>query len=140
MGENAPMKAGRWTRAERRLAEAVGSAVKRLLSHGAVGPLMPSAIEKELEGRRVNYQGEEVGTFHKLTLEQVLLALPLRGHGGSIDISQFLSASSNNFLKNPFKAVVPDVGQELPKLQGKIHVEGREMNEIALELVKRNVC
>ena len=76
MGEYAPMKAGRWTSAERQLADAVGTAVKRLLSHGRVGPFAPSAIEKELEGRRVNYQGEEVGTCHPLTLEQVLPALP----------------------------------------------------------------
>lgn len=140
MGEIAPMKAGRWTSAERRLAEAIGTAVKRLLSHGRVGPFEPSAIEKELEGRRVNYQGEEVGTCHPLTKEQVLPALPPKEHGGSIALSQFLSASTNNFLKNPSKSVVPDVGQEIPKLQGKIHVGNNEIDGIAAELVERNVC
>lgn len=37
-------------------------------------------------------------------------------------------------------SVVPDVGQEIPKLQGKIHVGHNEMHEIAAELVQRKVC
>jgi hypothetical protein len=37
-------------------------------------------------------------------------------------------------------SVVPDVGQEIPKLQGKIHVGHNEMDEIAAELVQRKVC
>lgn len=46
MGEYAPMKAGRWTSAERQLADAVGTAVKRLLSHGRVDLLRPPPLKK----------------------------------------------------------------------------------------------
>ncbi|CAL1162770.1 unnamed protein product [Cladocopium goreaui] len=42
-------------------------------------------LEKELLGKRVNYSGEEVGTCHKLTFEQIAPALPPAEHGGSID-------------------------------------------------------
>lgn len=36
--------------------------------------------------------------------------------------------------------MVDDVGQDLPKLQGKIHADPKEMEHIANELVQRGVC
>lgn len=135
-----PFLPGRWSKSERRLANAVGSAVDRLLSHGHAEPVDVTAVEKDLESRRINYAGEEVGKCHNLTMDQVKPALPPKEHGGSIDITKFLSASSCDFLRYPHKSVVEDVGQELPKLQGKIHATSEEMALIASELVERGVC
>ena len=139
-GAQAPFRPGRWSKSERRLAEAVGKAVDRLLDLGRADRFEPAEIEKELRGRRLNYDGEEIGICHALTLGQVLPALPPPDHGGSIDLVRFLSESSVAFLRHPSKHVVDDVGQDLPKLQGKIHIAGGEVDGIARELVRRNIC
>ena len=96
--------------------------------------------EKELKSRRVGYTGEEIGTCHRLTMKQVLPSLPPAEHGGSIDILNFVSKSTQFFLRNPLKMVMKDEGQDLPKLQGKIHVEEGSKMMLAKEVVSRNVC
>ena len=131
---------GGWNKPERRAVEAVGMAVDRLLCHGRVSCQIDPLMEKELLNKRVNYQGEEVGCCHKLTLEQVLPALPPKEHGGAIDCLDFVSDSTKALLINPHKSLLPDSGQDLPRLQGKVHAEPGEMDLIADELVKRGVC
>ena len=122
----APFPAGRWTKAECKI---------RWQHRGFSEP-----VEKELRGRRVNYEGEEVGTRRPLSLEQVLPALPPKDCGGSIDLARFLSASSCAFLRDPMKHLVEDTGQPLPRLQGKVHVRDGGLDSIANELVHRGVC
>lgn len=102
-------------------------------------PCEPSYIE-ELRKKRINYQGEEVGICHKLTLRQVLPALPPVEHGGSINAVDYLSARSRYLMEHPLESVLPDDGRILPKLQGVIHAGPEEMKLIAEELVQRGVC
>ena len=139
-GSPGPFPKGGWTKAEQRLVSAVERSVDRLMCHGQDTEISPSLIEKELKGKRVNYQGEETCTCHSLTLEQVTAALPPAEHGGSIELTRFLSESSVAFLQQPSKSIVEDTGQELPKLQGKIHIDGSDVDSIAQELVTRGVC
>lgn len=139
-GAVGPLRAMGWSKAERRLVESVRKSVDRLAEHHLAAGIEPSLVEKDLQGKRVNYAGEEVGTCHQLTLQQLLPALPPPEHGGSIDLCRFISQSSVEFLMNPMKNVVEDVGQTLPKLEGKIHVHEGEMEGIADELVRRGVC
>ena len=135
-----PLERGGWSKAEKRAVKAIGEGVTRLLRHGTVKVPMDPNLEKELRSKRINYQGEEVGICHKLTLEQVLPSLPPAEHGGSIDICEFVSIHTRMMLLNPGKCILGDVGQKLPKLQGRIHAEVGQMESIADELVKRNVC
>ena len=139
-GAAKPFLKGSWSRAEQKLVSAVEISVDRPMSHGQSVVACPSLAEKELRGKRVNYQGEEVGTCHKLTFEQVVAALPPAEHGGSIELTRFLSESSASFLRYPQKSVVEDVGQELPNLRGRIHIEASDTDAIASELVRRGVC
>eukprot|EP00435_Cladocopium_sp_Y103_P042351 s553_g11.t1 len=139
-GHQQPIPQGSWSKPERKLADAVGLSVKRLMSHGQVAHRDFAALEKELRGKRVKYTGEEVGVCHELTMEQVLPSLPPAEHGGSINILHFVSESTKFFLQNPRKMVVEDVGQELPKLQGRLHVQKGCEIELGKELVKRGVC
>jgi len=139
-GHERPFLPGSWTKLERKLVNAVGLSVKRLLGHGQAEHRDFAALEKELRSKRVNYAGEEVGTCHEITLAQVLPSLPPPEHGGSIDILKFVSESTGYFLRNPQKMVVEDCGQELPKLQGKLHVEKGTELRLANELVSRGVC
>ena len=135
-----PLVEGGWNKAERRVVKAIGEGVTRLLCHGTVKTELDPGLEKELRSKRVNYQGEEVGTCHKLTFEQVLPSLPPADHGGAIDICQFVSIQTRSMLLNPGRCVLEDDGQQLPKLQGRVHAEEGHMERIADELVSRNVC
>ena len=131
---------GSWSKAELRVTEAIGLAIRRMLSHGAIRRHCMPSEEKELMKKRINYQGEEVGVCHKLTFEQVLPALPPVEHGASISCVDFVSEQTKEWLLNPGRSLVSDVGQELPKLQGKVHVAPDHIGRIADELVRRGVC
>lgn len=135
-----PLTSGGWNKAEKRVAKAIGEGVKRLLCHGTAKTVFDPAMEKDLRSKRVNYQGEEVGVCHRLTFEQVLPSLPPSDHGGAIDFCDFVSVHTRSLLLNPGKSILDDVGQDLPKLQGRIHAEPGHIERIARELVNRNVC
>ena len=104
-----------------------------------------AALEKELLARRVGYDGEEVGICHILSLSlslsfaQVLPALPPKEHGGSIPVDNFLSEGTKHWLNFPEKLVVEDVGQVLPRLQGRMRIVPEDVNSIAHILVERGV-
>ena len=141
-GPAVPLSPGGWNQAEKRVATAIVGGVRRLLQHGQDCIEFDELMEKELKSRRVNYQGEEVGICHKLSLDQVLPALPPKEHGGCIDAVSLVSTHTKyiNMLMNPNRCVVDDKGQDLPKLQARVHVQQGEIDAIARELVERNVC
>ena len=139
-GSAAPLSPGGWNQAEKRVATAIEGGVRRLLHHGRDCIVFDELMEKELKSRRVNYQGEEVGICHKLSLDQVLPALPPKEHGGCIEAISLVSNHTKYMLMNPNRCVVDDKGQVLPKLQARVHVQTGEIDDIARELVQRNVC
>eukprot|EP00435_Cladocopium_sp_Y103_P035097 s361_g9.t1 len=139
-GDSSPLRPGGWSKAERRVAKAIGLAVDRLLSHGRDRHPLEPGLEKELRGKRLNYAGEEIGTCQKLTLAQVVPALPPAIHGGAINAVDFLSPHSRDLMLNPNKSLLVDDGRVLPRLKGIIHAEAGEMDGIADELVKRGIC
>eukprot|EP00438_Fugacium_kawagutii_P012906 Skav224010 [mRNA] locus=scaffold2932:91460:93807:+ [translate_table: standard] len=139
-GFGGPLKEGGWSKAEKVAMRAIGGSVSRALCRGhASVPCDPKTID-ELKKKRVNYQGEEVGVCHKLTLRQVLPALPPAEHGASIRAVDFLCEHSAYLMNNPEESILPDDGRTLPKLKGIIHAEPSEMKAIAQELVCRGVC
>ena len=135
-----PFLPGRWSRPEKLLAEAVAEAVGRFQAHGQTVAPDISEVEKELRGKRVNYVGEEVGVCHELTLSQVVSSLPPQTHGGIIDVLDFVSPLTRELLISPEELVVEDFGQELPKLQGRVHVKDDDLMPICKELIERGVC
>lgn len=139
-GYGKPCREGNWSAAERRAVKAIGSGVSRLLSHGqAFLPVDPN-LDRELRSRKVNYQGEEVGVCHRLTLEQVLPSLPPKGHGGSINALDFVSRHTRELLLHPSRSILEDDGRKLPRMKGIIHADEGEMQLIADELVDRGIC
>ena len=139
-GVTSPMEGGRWSKAERRVAQAVGQGVNRFLDHGPMGVTVDPNLESDLKSRKVNYRGEEVGTCKRLTLAQVLPALPPKEHGGSIRAVDFVSEHTKRLLNNPEWSILEDDGRKLPKLKGIVHADPHEMQLIADELVERGVC
>ena len=139
-GSNHPLEEGGWSNSELRVSRAIGLSIERVMSHGAAHRPFSEDEQKELQKKRVNYQGEEIGVCHKLSLEQVLPALPPPEHGGSILTTDFVSEQTKGWLLNPGRSLLDDVGQDVPRLQAKIHVVDNEMDDIAAELVSRGVC
>eukprot|EP00435_Cladocopium_sp_Y103_P069428 s503_g33.t1 len=135
-----PFPTGPWNKQEKLLVKAVGASIVRMRSHGQAECNDFASLDKELRSRRVDYTGDEVGVCHKLTFEQVLPALPPKEHGGAVRVVDFVSESTRSFLENPDKLVKADVGQELPRLQGRVHMEKGDVEKIADELVDRGVC
>lgn len=135
-----PFLPGTWSKREKRLACAVEHSVQRLQSHGPVAAVDLADVEKGLLSSRVSYEGEEIGVCHKLSYSQVLPALPPIGHGGSIEVCNFVGGTTKYWLERPEMLLVEDTGQALPKLQGRIHVEQGEIGKISQELVNRGVC
>lgn len=119
---------------------AVEQSAETLAHHGRAEHLDIDGLEKDLKSKRINYVGEEGGICHKLTLEQVLPSLPPKEHGDSIDVRNFVCETTQRLLNDPRSFVEDDVGQHLPKLQGKIHIEGKDVDRISAELVERGVC
>lgn len=116
------------------------SSVQRMMATGSAMEMSSDVVKNELGGKRVTYTGEEVNVCVPLTYKQVLPPLPPASHGGAIDVLKFVSSSTKAFLLDPRRLVVEDVGQPLPKLQGKIHVLGDDIKRISDELVSRGVC
>ena len=139
-GYSRPLSHGPWNKLERRCIEAIGGAVDRLLCHGSETLMFDNAKEKKLKSVRINYQGEEVGICHQLSLEQILPALPPPEHGGVIDTLEFVGPQTRHWLQHPEDLLIKDDGRELPKLNAKIHIAPGEIDGIAQELVKRGVC
>ncbi len=122
------------------LAKAVELSVVRFESLGDAENPDLAEVEKELRAKRVNYYSEKKWVCTPLTLKQVVPALPPKDHGGAIDILRLVSQVTRQLLLHPERLVVEDIGQEFPKMRGKVHVKPGELDGIADELVERGIC
>ena len=139
-GHSSPLNPGDWRKAEKRCVLAIGRAVDRLLSRGDVAVAFDETREKKLKSVRLNYQGEEMGSCHKLTLRQVLPALPPKEHGGVIDCLDFVGPLTKHLLTNPEECLLDDLPLSFTLPKAKIHIAEGERMGIATELVDRGVC
>lgn len=140
VGAGGPLMPGKWCLTEKCMATSLKATVERFAVHELDEHNDFVSLEKELASRRVSYTGEEYGVCHPLSLSQILPALPPKEHGGAIDLLQLVSGTTRHLLLHPESLEAEDVGQELPKLQGKIHVRMGELNGVADELVSRGIC
>ena len=139
VGAGGPLAPGKWCAIEKALAASVSTTVCRFETNDCEHVDFP-ALEKELVSKRVSYTGEEFGVCNPLSLRQILPALPPKEHGGVIDVLELVSPITRDLLLHPEKLEIEDVGQEFPKLQGRVHVRPGELDAIADELVTRGVC
>ena len=139
-GFPAPLEVLPWSALERRAVLSLRQAVQRFLQLGGSLPAKVDAVSAELREKKVGYSGEEVSTVEPLPLEQVLPALPPFEHGGSINILDFVDEGTQDLLLNPQRLLLEDVGQELPKLQARVHCKEGDLIPLCHELVSRNIC
>ena len=133
---------GKWRASDLLAINSMRKGVKAFLTNSKDSEVESTIAElrKELAVKRVNYVGEETLHCFPLTPEQMKPALPPAEHGGCVIALDWVSGLTRDFLLHPEKAVQPDVGQKLPKLQGKIHVAPQYLDDVIGELISRNVC
>lgn len=73
----------------------------------------PVQIKGELANKDIGHGGEEIGKVEKLNLEQITPSLPSVERGGSIKLD-WLSKSTKELLKEPYRLMIADTGQSLP--------------------------
>ena len=100
----------------------------------------PEQIKEDLDKRDIGYAGEEVGKVEKLSKVQILPSLPPQGRGGSVRLVDWVSASTRRLLEDPRLSEVEDLGQEIPRLQGRVHIAPGEQLGVASLLVERGIC
>ncbi|CAL1140246.1 unnamed protein product [Cladocopium goreaui] len=131
---------GRWRKTDVSAVDNVRAAVQRALAEDTTVPRSAREVEKELSLRFVSYTGEEVPRMEPLSLAQITPALPPPGHGGSVDVTQWTSGRTRSFLLHPDDCVVVDEGQQLPRLQSKVHIVEEDRMKVAELLVERGIC
>lgn len=131
---------GRWRKTDVSAVANVRAAVQRALAEDTTVPRSAREVEKELSLRFVSYTGEEVPRMEPLSLAQITPALPPPGHGGSVDVTQWTSGRTRTFLLHPDDCVVVDEGQQLPRLQSKVHIVEEDRMKVAELLVERGIC
>ena len=97
-------------------------------------------VLKDFSKKTISYTGEEICKAEPLSVYRVSPALPPEGHGGSISCTDWVSGSTKWYLENPRSCLVADTGQELPRLQAKVHIVPGEEKALAELLVRRNIC
>ena len=132
--------AGRWRKVEVTAVSTLRATVERTLQQDFWLSRTVAAVEKELSARFVSYSGEEVPKMEVLSFERGRAALPPEGHGGSIPVLEWTKGRTRTFLMHPEECVAEDVGQTLPKLQAKVHIETADRLRFAELLVSRGVC
>lgn len=124
-----------------RAAAATHAAVERFLRLGGRSEGSPDAIRGELKGIRISYTGEEMGTCHTLTREQVLPALPAGEHGASVDVMTLLSDGTRRLLQDPVLPHCPCSWPRVaPSSSYKAHCSTEELLPLCEELVGRQIC
>ncbi|CAK9117514.1 unnamed protein product, partial [Durusdinium trenchii] len=98
------------------------------------------SIKHDLNTRDIGYGGEEIGKVEQLAADQIKPSLPPIGKGGCIRIVDWVSPSTRRLLESPELLEVLDCGQEVPRLQGRVHIQPGQKGEVAKLLVERGVC
>ena len=136
---NATRACSRPTAVQRDLMSSIRAAVDRILMDDSHVLWGVSEIKEDFQKRTVSYSGE-ICKAEALSLARIKPGLPPEGHGGSIEAVKWVGGRTRELLLNPLGCLCPDVGQDLPRLQGKVHIVREEALTVAMELVRRGIC
>ena len=114
--------------------------VERVLKDDCLIDWSVNDIRDDFNKKSVSYSGEEVCKAEPLSLARIRPGLPPEGHGGSISAVDWVGERARELLLDPLGCLIPDTGQQLPRLQGKVHIEAGDRLSVAQELVRRGIC
>ena len=128
------------TKVQASFLESIEMNIKQILRDDSFLAWKEKDIVEDFDKRLISYTGEEVPKAEPLSVYRTAAALPPEGHGGCINIEEFVTGRTKWLLQNPRSCVVEDDGQRLPKLQSKVHVKAGEELALAKLLVARGIC
>ena len=128
------------SKAQDEFLRSIEGSVKRWLADDARLIWKGEDIERDFARKTVSYTGEEICKAEPLSVYRVAPALPPVGHGGAINCTAWVDGATKWYLENPKACLLPDTGQDLPRLRAKVHIAPGEELELAKLLVERNVC
>lgn len=133
--------AGRAKKVHWECLKSVHRRVENVLGEVQVGAVWGlKEIKQDLDSRDIGYGGEEIGKVEQLTAEQIMPSLPPLGRGGSIRLVDWVSPSTRRLIESPELLEISDSGQEVPRLQGRVHIRAGQKKEVANLLVERGIC
>ena len=115
-------------------------AIQRTLKFDCGPPLEFEKVGSELVSAKVDYGGIEIGRCEKLTLEQILPALPPLGRGGSVQLIEHVSEGTKRILEAPEKLLKGSFDHPRPKVPGSVHFGGGEKRKVCDKLIRRGIC
>lgn len=133
-GKDAP------TKPQQAVLRAIKEGVVRVLSEDEEMDWDLEDVRADISKKLTSYTGEEIGTPEEITLEQMIPALPPASHGGSIPVVDWLEGRTRWLVTHPDERILEDHGQELPKLQKKVHIKQDESLQVGKALVERGIC
>ena len=131
---------GKCTAMQQDLLKSVEKSISRLLTDDVDFGWDGFDIEEDFKKRTLSYEGEEIAKAEELCVSRVEPALPPKEHGGSIELSDWIEGRTRVLLENPEMCLQADVGQELPRLQARVHIKAGEERQLAELLVQRRIC
>ena len=139
-GETGVLGAGSPSKPQVCLLESVQRNVSQLLVDDEQLVWEEKDILEDFNKRLISYSGEEVPKAEPLSVYRAAGALPPEGHGGCIRrCVDFVKGKTKWFLSHPRSCLLDDVGQKLPKLQSRVHVQQGEELALARLLVGQNI-
>ena len=139
-GKKLGLQVGKATGGQSEMLRAIERTCKQVLDDDVNIVWEEKEVELDLSKKTLSYEGEEIAKAEPLCIERVEPALPPDGHGGAINLCDWVTGRTLWYLNNPEACIEDDVGQPLPKLQAKVHVSSSERLPLAQLLVKRNIC
>ena len=131
---------GKPSKPQTALLESVERSVVQVLKDDVRFSWREQDILSDFDKKLLSYTGEEIPKAEPLSCFRVAAALPPEGHGGCIKVEDFLMGKTKWYLLNPRSCIVEDEGQQLPKLQSKVHIRSGEELSLARLLVSRGIC
>ena len=128
------------SRAQMEFLNSIEGNVKRWLEDDCEISWKKSDVVHDFSKKMVSYNGVEICKAEPLSVYRVSPALPPEGHGGSIEIAPWVDGKSRWYLEHPRCCITPDAGQQLPKLQARVHIERGDEKALSNLLVEKNIC
>lgn len=84
----------------------------------------PAEVWQNVKNKQVSYEGEEFMDPVPLTVEQIETSLPPLGHGGSVNVIDFLVGKCRHLIQHPQEILVDEAEKVPGPNTAKVHISG----------------
>ena len=122
-GKSGPFPAQRSSVQVNRVVANLRLRIGRMLSACGPANLDPLEVWEEMKSKKISYEGEEIGTPHPLTLEQVQKSVPPPGHGASVDLAPLLAGRARFLVENPAECLLSREERAEGPNRARVHIQ-----------------